>query len=242
MAASVLTLFLNNPRQSGSSAGLLDLTQPAASTSTTGWTVGTITTAFPFSAMSFAIERGTTEFTSATLPSGPPATAGGHLAEDCWRTSAITTGQFSLGTWFSAVSVIAVTNASGQSGRANFRIWHSPNADGSGAVEFTAGRMVGSRITNLLTTVAQTSSASTRIAASNVTNEYLFLQWAWEITTAATNAGADVLTRLGPVTSNVAGSFLATSAFSSITPLSAAAGGYYMTRRLGDAMCSMDEI
>lgn len=242
MAASILTLFLNNPVQSGSSAGLLTLTQPTASTSTTGWTVGTITTAFPYSSMSYNVERGTTEFTSAVLPNGPPATAAGHLAEDCWRLSANTTGQFSLGTWYSAMSVIAVTNGGAQDGNALFRIWRSANADGSGAIELTASRMTGTTVTNLSTTVAQTSSASTRIAASNLTNEYVFLQVAWQISGAGGNANADVLTRVGPITSLTAGSMLVTSAFSSITPVSAAGGGYYLDRRSNDPMCSLDEL
>ena len=37
---SILTLYADNPEQSGSSAGLLTLTQPTASTSTTGWIQG----------------------------------------------------------------------------------------------------------------------------------------------------------------------------------------------------------
>lgn len=238
MPASILTLFLNNPVQSGSNAGLLDLTQPAASTSTTGWTVGT-TALGNHSRMTYNTEKAASTFQGATPePSGAPLGS----AQDCWRLSGITTGQFSLGTWFSAVSLLAVTNGGTQDGNARFRIWRSSNADGTGATELTAGTMIGTVVTNLSTTVAQTSSASTRIAASNLTNEYVFLQCAWEITGAAGNANADVLARVGPITSLTAGSFLVTSAFSSITPVSAAGGGYYLHRRLGDAMCALDDL
>lgn len=241
MAASILTLFLNNPQQSGSSAGLLDLTQPAASTSTTGWTVGT-TAATNYSRIAYNKEKVASLFVaSPAQPSGAPISVT-TLAEDCWRLSGITTGQFSLGTWYSAISVIAVTNASSQAGRVRIRLWRSSNADATGATELTAGTMIGTTTGALSTTVAATSSASTRIAASNLTNEYVFCQMAWETTTAGTNANADALVRLGPITSLTAGSFLVTSAFSSITPISAAGGGYYLNRRSNDPMCGLDEF
>jgi hypothetical protein len=48
--------------------------------------------------------------------------------------------------------------------------------------EITAGTMVGSLVTNLSTTVAQSSSASTQIGAFSLANEYLFMQVAWEAT------------------------------------------------------------
>jgi hypothetical protein len=40
--------------------------------------------------------------------------------------------------------------------------------------------MIGTTVTNLSTTVAQSSSASTFMAASNLTSEFLFAQVAWE--------------------------------------------------------------
>src|SRR5437899_965004 len=110
MPSSVLTFFLNNPRQSGSSAGLLDLTQPAASTSTTGWTVGTVVGG-NYSRLTYNVEVPSTNFTTTVQLSGAPITASSHIAEDCWRTSTATTGDFSAGTWYSSASVIAVTAA-----------------------------------------------------------------------------------------------------------------------------------
>lgn len=237
MPASVLTLFLNNPIRGEANAGTLDLTQPAASTSTTGWTVGT-TVAARFSRMTYNVEVPAANFTATAQPSAAPT----NIAEDCWRLSAVTTGTFSAGTWYSAASIIAVTNASSQAGRARFRIWRGQSPDGVGVTELTRGTMVGSTTAALSTTVAASSSASTQIASSAVTNEYLFLEMAWETTTAGTNANADALIRLGPVTSNVAGSFLATSAFSSITPAAAGGGGFYERRRSIDGLTNMDDI
>ena len=238
MAASVLTFFANNPKQSGSSALLLDLTQPGASTSTTGWTVGKVATA-NWSRQTSTIEKATGTFGTTAQPSGAPLNA----AEDCWRISATTTGQFSAGTWYSSLSLIAVSAGGAQDGNANFRIWRSANADGTSATELTQGRMVGSTITNLSTTVAQSSSASTQIAASNLTSEYLFMQCAWAISGAGSANGQDVLIRLGSMQATT-GSGLVTSAFSSITPAGGdpTDGGYYQRRRSLDAMCAMDEV
>lgn len=225
MAASVLTLFLANPIQSGSSAGLLTLTQPATSTSTTGWTVGKIA-ATNYSRQSYNQEEATTTFTATAQLSGAPITLGGHLAEDCWRTSAVTTGVFSAGTWYSGVSVISVTAAATGTGNANFRIWRSVNADGTAATEITKSNMTGTNVANLLTTVAQTSSASTQVAGFSLAAEYLFFQAAWKITVASGSNTADTLIRQGAITSNVAGSFLATSAFSATLGIAASRGGY----------------
>lgn len=176
--ASILTLYCFNPEQSGSSAGLLTPTQPGASTSTTGWIQGT-TAATNYSRLSFRDEKAAASFGAVAQPSGAPTGVTGG-AQDCWRISAVTTGTFSAGTWYSSLSVIAVTSGGFHEGRARFRIWRSANADGTTATEVTAGTMVGSLTTNLSTTVAQSSSASTQIGAVVLTNEYLFLQAAWE--------------------------------------------------------------
>lgn len=176
--ASILTLYCNNPEQSGSSAGLLTPTQPAASTSTTGWIQGT-TAVGNYSRISFRAEKAAASFGAVAQPSGAPTGETGG-AQDCWRISTVTTGDFSAGTWYSSLSVIAVTSGGFQDGRALFRIWRSANADGTVATEITAGTMVGSRVTDLSTTVAQSSSASTQIGAFSLSNEYLFQQVAWE--------------------------------------------------------------
>lgn len=175
---SILTLYMNNPEQSNSSAGLLDLTTPGASTSTTGWIVGNTLVPARYSRQSFRQERDAVTFTSTAEPSDVPL----GKAQDCWRISVGTSGTFSAGTWYSSVSVIAVSSGGFQDGRARFRIWRSSNEDGTSATEVTAGTMVGSLVTDLSTTVAQSSSASTQIASFSLSGEYLFLQVAWENT------------------------------------------------------------
>lgn len=172
---STTTFYLNNPVQGGSSAGLLDMSAPTASTSTTGWTVGT-TAATRYSRVTYNAEVGSANFTVTAQPSGAPSTS----AQDCYRLSAITSGSFSAGTWYSSISVIAVSSGGVQDGRARFRLWRSANADGSSPTEITQGTMIGSRTTNLSASVAQTSSASTQISAVTLTDEYLLMQIAWE--------------------------------------------------------------
>src|ERR1041385_8786990 len=105
--SSALTLYPNNPLQSSSSAGKLDTTAPTASTSTTGWTVGTTSVSFPYSLLSYNAEKA--NFSSGALPSGGPVTAAAHFAQDCWRLSSVTSGTFSAGTWYSSLSLLAVT-------------------------------------------------------------------------------------------------------------------------------------
>jgi hypothetical protein len=168
-------LYFSNPVIGGGSAGTLAIAAPTASTSTTGWVVGT-TVANRYSRMTYNSEIPAANFTSTAQPSGAPTGS----AQDCWRLSAVTSLLYSAGTWYSSVSAIAVTSGGVQDGRARFRIWRSTNADGTSATELTQGTMIGSLVTNLSTTVAQSSSASTLIAASNLTNEFLFVQVAWE--------------------------------------------------------------
>ena len=177
---SILTLYLDNPEQSNSSAGLLTLTQPGASTSTTGWIVGNSLAAAQYSLLSFRQEKDAVTFSSSAQPSAAPA----GKAQDCFRISVATTGTFSAGTWYSSVSVIAVSSGGVQDGRARFRIRRHTTEDASDlGAQITQGTMVGSNVTDLSTTVAQSSSASTQIASFSLSGEYLFLQIAWENTT-----------------------------------------------------------
>ena len=218
MAASVLTLYSNNPIQAGSAAGLLTLTQPGASTSTTGWTVAKIAPP-SYATMFYNSESASGNFDGTAKPNAAPASS----AIDSWRISAATTGDFSAGTWYSSLSVIAVTSGGDQEGRARIRVWRSVNADGTTATEITKSTMIGTTITNLATTVAQSSSASTQVAAFSLSNEYLFLQCAWEITGAGGANTRDVLVRLGSLTATN-GSGLVTSAFSATAAAAVAIG------------------
>lgn len=175
--ASALTLYCTDSQAGGSIAGTLSLTQPASSTINTGWTVESSTAVF--SRQSWNVERANSTFGASAEPSGAPVTN----APDCWRTSFATSGIFSAGTWYSSLSVIAVTSGGVQDGRARFRIWRSKESNGANATEVTNGTMVGTTVTNLSTSVAQSSSASTFIASFALNSEYLYMQVAWEALT-----------------------------------------------------------
>src|SRR2546427_3148722 len=239
MPASVLTFFLNNPIQSGSSAGLLDTTAPPASTSTTGFTPGTISTTFSFATMQYNLEEGSAYFTGGGpgAPVGPPTQSAHSFAIDCWRTNSVYTGVFSAGTWYSSASVISVTAGLSGAGNLRWRIWRSSSFSGASATEITKfsnnSCLIGSTFTNLTTTVAQSSSASTQVASFSVSGEYLFLSTAYQIRTASGNASADVLFRMGPITDLTNGSHLVTSAFSDTTPTSGgvSGAGFYVHRK-----------
>ena len=60
------------------------------------------------------------------------------------------------------------------------------------------GIRIGSLVTNLSTSVAQSSAASMFVPVFKLNNEYLFFQVAWEITGAGAAADRDVLVRYGP--------------------------------------------
>lgn len=173
---SIVTLYCADPVASGANAGTLQTSTPAATTSGTGWTVGGATPT-AYSRQTYNIEVSGANFTTTIQPAGVPL----NSAEDCWRYGP-STGTFSGGTWYSSLSVIAVSSGGVQDGRARFRLWRASNANGSNATEIiiNGGVPVGSLVTDLSTTVAQSSSISFEVPGFELNSEYLFLQVAWE--------------------------------------------------------------
>jgi hypothetical protein len=159
-------------------------------------------------------------------------------AEDCWRYGP-STGTFSGDTWYSSLSVIGVTSGGDQDGRARFRLWRSANPDATVPTELDSlGTIIGTTVTNLSTTVAQSSSGSGFIPIFALQNEYLFLQAAWETTGAGGAADRDVLIRYGSL-SAIDGSGLVTAPFLDGAAVGAAFGGslmqYYELQLVQDA-------
>ena len=218
--ASVLTLYCADPIVSGANAGTLQTTVPPASTSTTGWTVGVGPPPL-YSRQTYNAEVPASNFVSNLLAFGAPV----NNAEDCWRYGP-SSGTFSGDTWYSSLSVIGVTSGGDQDGRARFRLWRSNNADGTVATDLVPGAFVGSLVTNLSTTVAQSSAASVFVPTFTVANEYLFLQAIWEITGAGGAADRDVLIRYGSI-SLTDGSGLVTAPFANAAAGAAVGGGLY---------------
>lgn len=123
--ASILTLYCADPIVSGGNAGTLQTTTPPASTSTTGWTVGTVASG-NYSRQSYNNEVPVAGFSTTVQPATVLLNAG----QDAWRYGPLT-GQFSLGTWYSSLSVIGVTSGGDQDGRVRLRLWRSRDASGS---------------------------------------------------------------------------------------------------------------
>lgn len=235
--ASVLTLYCANPVVSGGNAGTLQTSVPPASTSTTGWTVAT-TASGNYSRQTYNTERAAATFGTTPQPSSSPLGSG----EDCWRYGP-STGTFSAGTWYSSLSVIGVTSGGDQDGRARFRLWRSANANATSPTELDSiGTIIGTTVTNLSTTVAQSSSGSGYIGPFFLNNEYLFLQAAWEITGAGAAADRDVLIRYGSMNATD-GSGLVTAAFNSGAVTSTGGGGaYFLRRRRLEELCTVEDL
>lgn len=158
----------------------------------TGWIVGT-TAAGNYASFNSQVEAVATEFGATVQPDGSLEAVRG----DAWRSLNTYDGTFDTGDWEFHAAVRAQTNASGQDGNAGFRLFRSANADGSGATEITAARHEGATVTDLLTSVTQDSNVNVNISTFSLSNEYLFVQLAWEVTGAATMPGADVNFRIG---------------------------------------------
>lgn len=218
---SILTLYCGNPLQAGSNAGLLTPTVPAASTSTTGWTVATAS--INYSRLSYNVERASGTFNAPQEPSGAPTSQ----APDCYRISAATTGDFSAGTWYSSLSVIAVTAGTTHDGRALFRLWRASSSSAVSPTQISSSIMTGTLIANLTTTVAQSSAASIQVGAFSLANEYLFLQCAWQRTGAGGSSTNDVLLRYGSM-GTIHGTGLVTADFTPAGGGAAPVGGMMM--------------
>lgn len=118
-------------------------------------------------------------------------------------------GDFDAGTWTFNFPVIAVSSGGDQDGRIAIRVFKGLRSGNTWAsvTELTAARLVGSTVTNLTTTTAQTSTVTWAASAFALQNEFLIIKVGWEITGAGTNNNRDVLLRWGTGASIVSPSF-----------------------------------
>lgn len=173
----------------------------ATSSPNYGWTVPIAGTPPLYSKADAGVERANTTF--AATPVEPDGSIDTSLG-DCWRTTGKLTGTFATGNWTFQMRVIAVSGGGSQDGRAAFRLFRGPNADGSGATEITSGRLVGGTVTDLTTSTAQTSAhSSTSIGSFSLNDEYLFVQVGWEATGLGAHGSPDVIARIGTASSLV---------------------------------------
>lgn len=176
-------------------------TSPGADQTTSpnyGWTVGVVAPTV-YSKADSGVERASGTF--AATPIEPDGTIDTVIG-DCWRTALRYKGTFvaanGIDAWQFYFGVIAVTSGGDQDGRVGIRLFRGAAEDGSGAVEITAGRVVGSIVTNLTTLLQQESHIEIMtIPEFTVNDEFLFVQVGWEITGAGGAADRDVIVRIG---------------------------------------------
>lgn len=161
-------------------------------TAITGWIVGTGATLRAH--YDNDVEVAAASFVDSLPPDGTLDSTNG----DGWRSQNAYTGSFASANWNVDVVVRANTNGGAQDGLAHARLFRSANADGSGATEITGAAQAGTTVTNLATSASQTSRATFNPGAFSLTNEYLFVQLAWERTGAGGMTTADVNMRIGP--------------------------------------------
>lgn len=169
----------------------------ATASPVTGWVVGTGAT--NHSEMYAHVERAASTFTSTTPPDGSIDTTNG----DCLRTLNPYSGAFDAANWTIQFTVIGVTSGATQDGRMRCRLFVSTNADGSGATEITAGHQSGGIVTDLTTTAQQNSTVIFNPGSITLSNEYIFIQIAWERTGGGAKSTADVNLRIGNTATKV---------------------------------------
>jgi hypothetical protein len=210
---AVLTFYLTAALDS--TYRQLSQTAVAAATNADGWVVSTGSTLH--SEYQVNVERAATTFTGTTVPDGTLDTT----LKDAFICDPVNV-VFPAGNWTFTFVVRAVTSATGQAGRIRFRVIKA-YADGSNATEITSGQQQGS-LTGAMssTTTDFTSSATVSMPAFFLeglpTLERLFIQIAWERTTAASMTTADVNWRTGS-SASVGTRIVTTNAIISTGPL-----------------------
>lgn len=163
----------------------------ASSSPATGWTVGTTAATVRASFDANTMVTAAT-FSGTTQPDGTLVTTAG--AGDALRTTNTYNGSFATGTW--ALNFRAIGAVASGAGRIYFRLLRGANADGSGATEFTAGSTAGG-IVSLAASQFTSTGTTASVTGFSVTNEYIFCQLAWEITTAGGMSTNTVQMRVG---------------------------------------------
>ena len=209
---AAIDYFLANTADSGWQR--LDTSTQSAATIVGGWVVSTGST--NHSAFEQGVERAASTFTSTTPPDG---TTGVTLNES-FRSVAALDGSFASANWVFHFVVRAVTNGGAQDGRVRFRLLKA-DADGTNATEITGAQQQASIVTDVSTSADFDSTLTVNPGAFTITNQYLFVQVAWERTGAGGMTNADIDFRTGSSTS--AGTRITTANFTANQTLTATA-------------------
>jgi len=153
---------------------------PPVADSTTGWTQAKVASG-SYGEMTSSTIPASSVFTTAVKPdtTGLSSTNG-----DAWSLGPFT-GVFlsSSGTWSFQMSIKG--NNTSMAGQLKYRIWKGPNANGSSATLLTNGLQSTTLVTlNSVTTRFVTTGSFAPTSSIVFSNEYMFIQCAWAITTA----------------------------------------------------------
>lgn len=120
-------------------------------------------------------------------------------------------GYFPAGTWTFNYPVIAGVSGGAADGRMGLRVFKAINNGTTfgTTTELTAARLVGTTVTNLTTTAAQTSTITWSAPIVRLNNELLVIKLAWEITGAGGASNSNIVMRYGQGATMVSPSFRA---------------------------------
>lgn len=191
-----------------------------------GWVVGTGAT--NHSAFEQGNERNSSTFVDTTPPDGTLDTA----LFDAFRSVDPLTGSFASANWVFHFVVRAITVGGAQDGRVRFRIIKA-DADGSNAVEITAGQQQASLVSNVSTSADFDSTLTVNPGAFTINNQHLFIQIAWERTGAGGMTTSDIAFRTG--SSTTVGTRITTADFTQ-----AVTGAHVASSSIGVGSVSVD--
>ena len=197
------TFYFKNATASGSSHGSLQDggSAPTAAQTTTGWSANLVTTS-KFSTQIYGTVRANSTF-SATDAFANLTSNVALAATDCWRSENSLNGYFEAANatvaWvFTHIFRTTATHINGRmSGRLNLKMFKSPNANGTAnvtVVDETSGGKQLTAVGTFQTINTDVSMALTWTTAPFIRlyNEYLFLEYQFEVTTGGVGIGGTI--------------------------------------------------
>lgn len=194
-------------------------TAGALATSSTGWTVAK-TAAANYANLNNGIE--TTGFTTTIVPNATaPAVDNNYPSTAIYTpptllnsTDSISTlyeynGYFPAGNWTFSFPLRAVTAGGTQDGAITMRVFKATRngTAWSNVTQLTSAMLQGTTVTNLATTVDQTSTVTWAAPAFYLNREFLITKIGWRIIGAGGANGCDILFRYGITATMVSPNF-----------------------------------
>ena len=170
-----------------------------------------------------SIRANTTFTTGTTQPDGTPVTTAG--AGDCLRSTNAYTGDFPSGAWTFNFTVIGAVQSGAQDGQIIFRLLRDTDSTGATATDISGSQCFCTTVTNLSTTQQHSANTTYNPGAISLTNEYLFVQFAWGRSGAGGMTTTNVLMRIGSTATRVITTDFTAGVPLAPTALSATAGG-----------------